>query len=376
MSDKIWLSSPHMGGTEQNYVQQAFDANWVAPLGPNVNAFEVAIQDYLGGQQYAAALTSGTAALHLALILLGVGRDDEVLCQSFTFAASANPIVYQGATPIFVDSEKDTWNISPQHLRHAIEDRLKKGKKPKAIVLVHLYGMPCKIDEILAISKEFDIPVIEDSAEALGSTYKGKNCGTFGDLSVLSFNGNKIITTSGGGALVARDKAHKDKAVFLATQARDDAPHYQHSEIGYNYRLSNISAGIGRGQMEVLNDHVKLRQNMNLFYKDIFTDIGGVEVFSEPSADYKSNHWLSAILVSSTNDKSREGLRRHLETLNIESRPLWKPMHLQPVYKNAPFYGNGTAEKLFEDGLCLPSGSNLTNAERDRISDGMRSYFY
>lgn len=376
MNEKIWLSSPHMGGTEQSYVQQAFDANWVAPLGPNVTAFETSIENYLGGQQYVAALTTGTAALHLALVLLGVGRDDEVLCQSFTFAASANPIVYQGATPIFVDSEKETWNMSPAYLRTAIEDRLRLGKKPKAIIMVHLYGMPCQVDEILAISQEFDIPIIEDSAEALGSTYKGKPCGTFGALSVLSFNGNKIITTSGGGALVAREKAHKDKAVFLATQARDQAPHYQHSEIGYNYRLSNISAGIGRGQMEVLDTHVRLRQEMHHFYKSLFQGIEQVEVFSEPSKDLVSNHWLSAILVNKCNGKSREGLRLHLEDLNIESRPLWKPMHLQPIYKNAPFYGEGIAEALFADGLCLPSGSNLTDLERERISAGMKSYFH
>lgn len=364
-----------MGGTERNYVNEAFDANWVAPLGPNVNGFEDAISSYLGKDQHVAALSSGTAALHLALIMLGVTQGDEVLCQSFTFAASANPIVYQGATPIFIDSEDDTWNISPKYLKAAIEDRLKQGKKPKAIVMVHLYGMPCKIDEIIAISKAYEIPVIEDSAEALGSSYKNQKCGTFGDISILSFNGNKIITTSGGGALVTRDKAMRDKAIFLATQARDNAPHYQHTQIGYNYRLSNISAGIGRGQMEVLDAHVSLRQDMNSFYHELFKDIKEVTVFTEPSREFVSNHWLSSILVEPQNGKTREGLRLHLDSLNIESRPLWKPMHLQPVFENSPFYGDGTAENLFENGLCLPSGSNLTNDERQRIHDGIHDYF-
>lgn len=374
-SDKIWLSSPHMGGTERKYVEEAFDANWVAPLGPNVNAFEDAISQYLGENQHVAALSSGTGALHLALIMLGVTHGDEVICQSFTFAASANPIAYQGATPVFIDSEEDTWNINPYHLKSAIQDRIKKGKKPKAIVMVHLYGMPCQIDEVLEIAAEFDIPVIEDSAEALGSTYKGVKCGTFGDLSILSFNGNKIITTSGGGALVSRKENHKQKAIFLATQARDNAPHYQHSEIGFNYRLSNISAGIGRGQMEVLDKHVGLRQDMHKFYAELFKEIEDVTLFVEPSSQYKSNHWLSAILVDTANGKSREGLRLHLENLNIESRPLWKPMHLQPVYKDAPFYGEEIAERLFEKGLCLPSGSNLNLDERQRIKDGILNYF-
>lgn len=375
MNSKIWLSSPHMGGNELSYINEAFDANWIAPLGPNVNNFEESIKTYLGNGVEVAALSSGTAALHLALILLGVSKDDEVICQSFTFAASANPIIYQGATPVFVDSEPDTWNICPKHLKLAIEDRIKKGKKPKAIIAVHLYGMPFKADALNEISKEYNIPIIEDSAEALGSTYKNENCGTLGDISILSFNGNKIITTSGGGALVSKLPEHKEKAVFLATQARDQAPHYQHTQIGYNYRMSNISAGIGRGQMEVLDDHVNLRRRMNSFYKDLFSSIDDVTVFEEPNSDYYSNHWLSAIIINETNGKSREGLRVYLETLNIESRPLWKPMHMQPVFLNTPFYGTNVAENLFKYGLCLPSGSNLGEHEISRIKEGILNYF-
>jgi len=368
-NSKIWLSSPHMGGTEQQYVQEAFDANWVAPLGPNVTGFELAIEKYLKDDKFVAALSSGTAALHLGLVLLDVKLGDEVICQTMTFSASANPIAYQGATPIFVDSESETWNICPKSLELAIIDRMAKGKKPKAIIAVHLYGMPYKAEEIKAVAEKYDIPVLEDSAEALGSTYKGKKCGTFGDISVLSFNGNKIITTSGGGALVASNLALKEKAVFLATQARDAAPHYQHSEIGYNYRLSNICAGIGRGQMEVLDDHVALRRKMHAFYVEIFNDIAGVTVFSEPNEAYFSNHWLTAIIIdeSKTNGISREDLRLAMEVENIECRPLWKPMHLQPVFASYPYYGDAVAENLFNDGLCLPSGSNLTDADRERI---------
>ncbi|MAL60763.1 MAG: pyridoxal phosphate-dependent aminotransferase [Flavobacteriaceae bacterium] len=359
-----------MGGNEQVYVQEAFDTNWVAPLGPNVTGFETVIENYLGEGICVAALSSGTAALHLALILFGVKKDDEVLCQSMTFSASANPIVYQGATPIFVDSEKETWNICPEALEEAIKDRLDKGKKPKAIIAVHLYGMPYKVDEIRAISKKYGIPIIEDSAEALGSHYKGQKCGTFGDISILSFNGNKIITTSGGGALVTKSDALKEKAIFLATQARDEAPHYQHSEIGYNYRLSNISAGIGRGQMEVLDQRVAQRRTNHQFYFKAFSKVKGVSVFSEPSLDYFSNHWLTCILIDSKLASfTPKELRLALEKENIESRPLWKPMHMQPVFKNAPFYGkNGVSEKLFLQGLCLPSGSNLTNEDLQRIN--------
>ncbi|MFA4979533.1 MAG: aminotransferase class I/II-fold pyridoxal phosphate-dependent enzyme [Sphingobacterium sp.] len=368
MSDKIWLSSPHMGGNELKYIHDAFDHNWVAPLGPNVNGFEEDLEKFLNSDVQVVALSAGTAALHLALIECGVNYGDEVICQSMTFSASANPIAYQGAIPVFVDSEADTWNMCPIALKEAIRDRFANGKKPKAIIVVHLYGMPAKMDEILAVAKEFDIPVIEDAAEGLGSTYKGKACGTFGRFGVLSFNGNKIITTSGGGALVCHTKEDKDKAVFLSTQARDNAPHYQHSHIGYNYRMSNICAGIGRGQMEVLADRIEARRGMTKFYSDIFARIDGVRVLTEPSEDFYSNHWLAAITIDEAlTSVSREDLRLALLEDNIESRPLWKPMHLQPVFENSPYYGSNVAEKLFDTGLCLPSGSNLTDAEKERI---------
>ena len=372
-NQKIWLSSPHMGGNEQAFVKEAFDSNWVAPLGPNVTGFETDLENYLNNDVFVAALSSGTAALHLGLVLLDVKAGDEVICQSFTFSASANPILYQGATPIFVDSEPETWNICPNALEEAIIDRIAKGKKPKAIIAVHLYGMPFKVDEIKAISIKYQIPILEDSAEALGSTYKGQKCGSFGDISVLSFNGNKIITTSGGGALVSNSKQVKEKAIFFATQSRDNAPHYQHSEIGYNYRMSNICAGIGRGQMQILDNHVAKRRQMNQFYTDIFQNKESFEVFSEPNSDYFSNHWLSAILINSHKNKgkTREDLRLHFEKLNIESRPLWKPMHLQPLFKQSPFYGSTVSETLFENGLCLPSGSNLTDSEKNRIQEAI-----
>ena len=376
-NEKIWLSSPHMGGSEQKFVQQAFDTNWVAPLGPNVTGFENDLAAFIGSDLHVAALSSGTAAIHLGLVLLDVKQGDEVICQSFTFSASCNPIVYQGASPVLVDSEPETWNMCPEALETAITDRISKGKKPKAIIAVHLYGMPFKADEIKAVASRYDIPLLEDSAEALGSTYKGKNCGTLGDIGVLSFNGNKIITTSGGGAIVTKTEALKSKVVFLATQARDNAPHYQHSEIGYNYRLSNICAGIGRGQMEVLDKHIGLRRSMNAFYKDFFSDIDGVKVLTEPDADYFSNHWLTAITVDpeKTGGKTREDLRLALEAENIECRPLWKPMHLQPVFENYPYYGGKIAEQLFDNGLCLPSGSNLTEADRDRIKSAFLRFF-
>lgn len=377
MQDKIWLSSPHMGGGEQQFVKEAFDANWVAPLGPNVNGFEADLKSYLGNNVEVGALSSGTAALHLGLIILGVQAGDEVICQSMTFSASANPIRYQGAIPVFIDSEKDTWNLCPIALEEAIKNRIAKGKKPKAIIPVHLYGMPYQVDAIRSISEKYDIPVLEDSAEALGSYYKGKPCGTFGDIGVLSFNGNKIITTSGGGAIVAHSQELKDKAVFLSTQARDAAPHYQHSEIGYNYRMSNICAGIGRGQMQVLDKHVGYRRAMHTFYGSLFQDNPAVTLFSEPSEDYKSNHWLSAITidVAKANGKTAEQLRLHLEQFNIESRPLWKPMHLQPVFESYPYYGGTVAQDLFENGLCLPSGSNLTDADRNRIAEAVHQFF-
>lgn len=363
--NKIWLSSPHMGGTEQKYIQEAFDENWIAPLGPNVTHFETALATYQGVGVRVAALSSGTAALHLSLILAGVKADDEVICQSMTFSASANPIAYLGATPVFIDSEYTTWNLCPIALEAAIVDRIRLGKKPKAIIGVHLYGMPFQVDEIQEIAKKYEITLIEDGAESLGSTYKNQKCGTFGDFGVLSFNGNKIITTSGGGALITKSDAMKDKAVFLATQARDQAPHYQHSEIGYNYRMSNISAGIGRGQMEVIANRVLQRRAMHQFYQDIFKDSKKVQVFSEPTSDYYSNFWLSTLLTDSY--ETRETIRLALEEQNIEARPLWKPMHLQPVFAGTSFYGTQVAEDLFNRGLCLPSGSNLTDEERNRI---------
>ena len=335
--------------------------------------FEKSLADYLGLKNQVVALNSGTSAIHSALILADVQKDDEVICQSFTFSASANPIVYQGASPVFIDSETDTWNMCPIALKEAIENRITMGKKPKAIIVVHLYGMPTKMDEISAIAKKYAITLIEDAAEALGSTYKGQKCGTFGDYGILSFNGNKIITTSGGGALVCKSEKDKQKAIFLATQARDDAPHYQHSEIGYNYRISNVLAGIGRGQMEVLDNHVVLRREMHQFYYDLFKDVSGVQVFSEPSMDFYSNHWLSCVTIyEKETGFSREDLRLQLEKDNIESRPLWKPMHLQPVFKDYDYYGGIVAESLFEKGLCLPSGSNLTDIDRERIAVSIR----
>lgn len=373
---KIWLSSPHMGGNEQQFVNEAFATNWVAPLGPNVTGFESDLEQYLGNTHAVAALSSGTAALHLALILAGVQAGDEVICQSMTFSASANPIVYLGATPIFVDSEPTTWNICPVALENALVDRIDKGKKPKAIIAVHLYGMPFQVDAIVALAKKYEVPLIEDSAEALGSHYKGKFCGTFGDFGVLSFNGNKIITTSGGGALVCPSQTVKEKTVFLATQARDQAPHYEHSHIGYNYRLSNICAGIGRGQMEVLNAHIQKRREMHEFYVNLFADKKGISVLNESSASYFSNHWLTAIIVDPefNKGKSREDLRLALENENIESRPLWKPMHLQPVFQDAPYYGGTVAEDLFVKGLCLPSGSNLNDEDRERIATVINAF--
>ena len=357
-----------MGGSEREFVQSAFETNWIAPLGPNVTGFEEDLESYLGNDVKIAGLSSGTAAIHLALILLNVGLEDEVICQSMTFSASANPILYRGATPVFVDSEPQTWNISPDYLEKAIEDRIAKGKKPKAIIAVHLYGMPFNVDRVMEIASRYDIPLIEDSAEALGSKYKARNCGTFGHIGILSFNGNKIITTSGGGALVAQTEELKNKAIFLATQARENAPHYEHREVGYNYRLSNVCAGIGRGQMQVLDDHIKARRANHHYYKEIFETMPGVEVLSEPSEDYYSNHWLSCITIDSQlADFDREELRLALEQENIESRPLWKPMHLQPVFKNPIYYGSDVSENLFRNGLCLPSGSNLNDDDRARI---------
>ena len=372
MKPKIWLSSPHMSGAELPYINEAFDTNWVAPLGPNVNGFENDLKSYLNEDRHVAALASGTSALHLSLILLGIGSGDEVICQSKTFSASANPIVYQGATPIFIDSESDTWNMCPEQLEIAIKDRIAKGKKPKAIIPVHLYGMPYKVDEIHSIASKYNIAVVEDSAESLGSHYKGQNCGTFGDLSILSFNGNKIITTSGGGALVTKTIEHKQKAVFLATQARDNAPHYQHTHIGYNYRMSNIVAGIGRGQMTILDSHVGKRRANHEFYYNSLNNHDEITFLKEPNGHF-SNRWLTCLLLDSKS--TREGLRLALEKENIESRPLWKPMHQQPVFKDAPSYLNGVSDDLFERGLCIPSGSNLTKEDLDRVVFVINTYF-
>ncbi|MEC7770162.1 MAG: aminotransferase class I/II-fold pyridoxal phosphate-dependent enzyme [Bacteroidota bacterium] len=361
---KIWLSPPHMGGNEEAYVKEAFDTNWIAPLGPNVHQFEKSIEGFVGNNTRAACLSSGTSAIHLGLELLGVSKGDQVICQSFTFSASANPITYLGASPIFVDSEEDTWNISPTLLEEAIKDRMAHGKKPKAIVAVHLYGMPYKVDEVHEIARNYDIPVIEDSAEALGSSYRGFNCGSFGDIGILSFNGNKIITTSGGGALLCKDQKTKEKAVFLATQARDNAPHYQHSHIGYNYRMSNVLAGIGRGQMEVLKDRVAARRHNFQYYKEHLSTLPDITFINEPEGSY-SNRWLTCILTPSF--EVRENLRTALDKENIESRPLWKPMHLQPVFEKNVSFVNGISEDLFERGLCLPSGSSLEIDDLDRI---------
>ncbi|MCI6412303.1 DegT/DnrJ/EryC1/StrS family aminotransferase [Butyricimonas virosa] len=380
MKPRIWLSLAHMSGREQEFIQEAFDTNWVVPLGPNVNAFEKALRDFLiedgklnveNEEKQVVALSAGTAALHLGLILLGVEEEDEVICQSFTFSASANPIVYQGATPVFVDSEKDTWNMDPVLLEEAIKDRLEKtGRLPKAIIPVHLYGMPVKMDEVMEVANRYGIPVLEDAAEALGSEYKGQKCGTFGEYGVLSFNGNKMITTSGGGALVCPNEERAKRALFYATQAREQAPHYQHEKIGYNYRMSNICAGIGRGQMFVLDEHVARRREIHDLYVKLLNGVKGVKVMCQPEGeDFNSNYWLTCITVEPEEAGfTREDVRLALDADNIESRPLWKPMHLQPVFKDAPFYGNGTSERLFEIGLCLPSGPTLTDEDVERVT--------
>jgi dTDP-4-amino-4,6-dideoxygalactose transaminase len=368
IKDKIWLSSPHMGGGEQKFIDLAFNQNWVAPLGPNVDGFEDDLEEYLS-IGHAVALSSGTAAIHLGLVLAGVAAGDEVLCQSFTFSATANPIVYQGATPIFVDSEAGTWNMSPAYLEKAIVGRITAGRKPKLIIPVHLYGMPAHMNAIQAISDKYGIPILEDAAEALGSSIEGKKAGTFGTLGVLSFNGNKIITTSGGGALVAAEEGLATKARFLATQARDEAPHYQHSQIGYNYRMSNICAGIGRGQMEVLDNWIERRRANYSFYRNALEAFPGIH-FQEEPVGYFSNRWLTAIIVDpALAGCTREDLRTALQEQNIESRPLWKPMHLQPVFEQYPYYGDAVSEGLFKNGLCLPSGSNLTDNQRIKICE-------
>lgn len=377
MNKRIWLSLAQMGGEEQSFIKEAFDTNWVVPLGPNVNGFEQDLKHYHTlDKQEVVALSAGTAALHLGLVMLGVERDDEVICQSFTFSASANPITYQGAKPVFVDSEPDTWNMDPALLREAIEDRIQKtGRKPKAIIPVHLYGMPAKMDEIIAIAQEYEIPILEDAAEAIGSEYKGKKCGTLGTYGALSFNGNKMITTSGGGALICPDREAANRVTFYATQAREQAPHYQHEKIGYNYRLSNICAGIGRGQMQVLDEHIARRRAIHGLYSQGLGSISGIEVQQNPSAQFNSNFWLTSILIDPKQTGfDREQLRLRLEEENIESRPLWKPMHLQPVFAACPYYGGSVAEGLFERGLCLPSGSGLSDDEISRVIGVIKSF--
>lgn len=391
------------------YIQEAFDTNWVVPLGPNVNGFEEDLKQFVGGDKEVVALSAGTAAVHLALLACGVGPGDEVLVQSFTFCASSHPVTYLGATPVFVDSEAETWNMDPVLLEEAILDRIRvTGKKPKAIVPVYLYGMPAKIDEIMAVADRYDIPVIEDAAEGLGSRFDGKVCGTFGLYGVLSFNGNKMITTSGGGALICPDAEAKRKIMFYATQARESYPYYQHEEIGYNYRMSNICAGIGRGQMTVLEEHIAHHRHISQLYKSLLEDVKGITLHENPSPRYESNYWLNTILLdpdlrvkgeehayetviqgtvggaagvthqsaSSHTDcepnRNVEAMRMGLDAAGIESRPLWKPMHRQPVYKNNPAYVNGVSEALFKRGLCLPSGPCVTDEEAHYIVERIK----
>lgn len=371
MDKRIWLSLAHMSGREQDFINEAFATNWVVPLGPNVNGFEDDLEKYVGEGKRVVALSAGTAALHLGLVMLDIQPDDEVICQSFTFSASANPIVYVGAKPVFIDSEEDTWNMSPELLEKAIIDRKKAtGRYPKAIIPVHLYGMPAKMDEIMAIADRYGIPVLEDAAEALGSEYKGRKCGTFGAYGALSFNGNKMITTSGGGALVCSTDEEKQRIMFYATQARENAPHYQHEKIGYNYRMSNICAGIGRGQMFVLDEHIAHRRMIHRFYTEAFADIDGIAIKQNPADEYNSNFWLSCMTIDPEKIRvSREDIRISLDKANIETRPLWKPMHLQPVFRSAPAYVNGVSERLFDRGLCLPSGPMVSLADAQYVVD-------
>ena len=375
MNTRIYLSPPHMSGDEQKYLKEAFDTNWIAPLGPNLDGFEKQLAGFLN-IGHVAALSSGTAALHLALILLDVKPGDEVLVSGFTFSATVNPIVYQGATPVLIDSEPSTWNMDPVILEEAIHDRIGKSKKPKAIIVVDLYGMPAKLDEITAIAAKYDIPLIEDAAEALGSKFNGKKCGTFGLISILSFNGNKIITTSGGGAITSVNEEYIKKAKFLSTQARDNAPHYEHSQIGYNYRMSNILAAIGRGQMEVIEDRIATRRRNNSIYMELFKDIPEIHFLTEPDKSYFSNFWLTTLFIDNPTEKfNRETIRLALEAENIEARPLWKPMHLQPVFSKMPAYVNGVSEELFKKGICLPSGSNLSLQDLERIEKVIRKLY-
>ena len=376
MNTKILLSPPHMGGNALKYIKSAFETNWIVPVGPNIDGFEIDLERYIKQNKKILCLSSGTSAIHLALILSDVKFNDEVICQSMTFSASANPIVYLGAKPVFIDSEIDTWNMCPIALEKCIKDRLKNGVKPKAIIVVNLYGMPAKMNSIVAISKKYNIVLIEDSAESLGSSYNNKKCGTFGDFGIFSFNGNKIITTSGGGALVCNTSHERDKALFLSTQAKDPAPHYQHSEIGYNYRMSNVVAGIGRGQIQVLDKFIKLRRENNNFYQNLFKNIKGVYVHREVSENYYSNHWLTCILIDDKKSSiNNDELRLILKQNNIESRPLWKPLHIQPIFRKYKYFGDKISEKLFNKGLCLPSGSSLTNEEKNRISKTITDAF-
>jgi dTDP-4-amino-4,6-dideoxygalactose transaminase len=371
-NSKIWLSAPHMSGNETKFISEAFNTNWIAPLGPNVNGFEKDLESYLDNNVNVAALTTGTAAIHLALVLLNVSNNDEIICQTKTFVASVNPVIYLGAKPVFVDSEIDTWNMCPVLLEKAIIDRLNNEKKPKAIIVINLYGMPHKVKEIQNISNKYNIPIVEDSAEALGSSYFNRKCGTFGDLSVLSFNGNKIITTSGGGALVTKNMRTKEKTIFLATQAKDSGVEYSHTHIGYNYRMSNILAGIGRGQMEVLDTYISLRRKNYQYYLDQLNEINEISFLNEPEG-YFSNRWLTCIVLKT--HQMREDLLQLLRENNIEARPSWKPMHLQPIFKEFPSYLNGVSENLYKKVLCLPSGSNLTKKELERIIKIIKQYF-
>ncbi|MBR6798255.1 MAG: DegT/DnrJ/EryC1/StrS family aminotransferase [Opitutales bacterium] len=365
---RIWLSPPHLSGSEEKYLAQTLASGWIAPAGENIEAFEDAVTSTLDEKMFGVAVNSGTAAIHLGLIQLGVGASDEVICQSFTFAASANPVVYCGGVPVFVDSEEDTWNMDPVLLEKAILDRkAKTGKLPKAIVPVHLYGMPAKMDEICAVSEKYGVPVLEDAAEALGAEYKGRKCGSFGDFAAISFNGNKVITTSAGGIALCRSREIRENVLKLATQARENRPYYHHEKIGYNYRMSNICAGIGRGQMEVLDAHVARRREIHALYTQLLAGTPGIIVKQAPGAEFNSNFWLTCILVEPESGITNTRLREHLAQANIESRLLWKPMHLQPVYAQNPFYGNGVSENLFNRGLCLPSGSSMTDEDVARV---------
>ena len=370
--DRLYLSPPHLGRHELNYLHKAIEDNWVAPVGPNLDGFERDICEFTGAK-HAVALTSGTAAIHLGLRLLGVGPGDEVLCPSFTFVATANPITYLGATPVFIDSETETWNICPERLREALEVLRRQNRRPRALIIVHLYGMPCRLREILAVAAEFDVPVLEDAAEALGATYEGRALGSFGAVGVFSFNGNKILTTSGGGVLVTNHAAWAQKARSWATQARDDAPFYQHSELGYNYRLSNLLAGIGRGQMGLLTDRVKKRREIYAWYQDKLQDLSGLSFGPAEPAGGRSNRWLSCLLLNPAETTvTPEQLRLHLETHNVESRPLWKPLHLQPLFAGVPMYGGAICTDLFTRGLCLPSGSAMSETDLRRVADAIR----